>query len=306
MFAIDPSEARGTSTLPKDTIAKATIVPGLEAATGADFLISPLDQPALKEVTDSALSQARLRTHCEAGMLVQRKGTDVLNFITDHHQIMAKMLKWTTSPWLLLSGQFTCNKEGNLVVNGRAAGGNRGWDYFGLKNSLRSWQRAGGLWDEVSHDSLITAWVGNMYKQLQDGDSDEKTITSRKPSLHVTVVGESETPEDFCIRVLSELPGIGVQKAIAITKYCGTLVNALSFLSDPTSISLKSIHENYPKGIGDITIANVRRICGLLNDGADNDAWYEVFTTCAVYPNREGPARYGLPMPQVQETLPWN
>jgi len=306
MFAIDPTEARSNSALPLETISKAVIVPGLEEFTGADFLISPLDAPPLTEITDSLLSQAKLRTHCEAGLLGQRKsGFDVINFIKDHHYILPKMREWTpNNAWILLSGTFTSNNEGDLIVNGQVAmfEGNRPWSYYGLRNSLRSWQLEGGYWDEVSRDSLLTLWMANMHTKLHESLNGPRVLSPRKPSQDVIVMGGGNTPEErqlaYCLIFLQTLPGIGPTMAQAIATYCdGKAKRAMEFITDPNNLKLKGV-ENFPARLGPVAFANARQAWGLDSGGEGVEQWLEVLTTTVV--------SVATGKEQTAEPPPWN
>ena len=85
--------------------------------------------------------------------MVQRKGTDILNFITDHDQILAKMQAHTAQAWLLTIGVYG-ERDDKLLINGRVAGGDKGWRYTSYLGALLAWQHRGGYLGNISNDDL--------------------------------------------------------------------------------------------------------------------------------------------------------
>ncbi len=88
MLLLDPTELNRTTRLPQNAFAIAHECKNLEAETGADMLISPLEDGI---PTDATKPQGRLllRRHLAANaLLVQRKTSDILSLITDHHQVL--------------------------------------------------------------------------------------------------------------------------------------------------------------------------------------------------------------------------
>jgi hypothetical protein len=90
----DPSELREGSALPKYMLELARPLPGLEAYTSADLLLSAEDL-VLERLDDSVLARTKLARLLTRGLLIQRKtGSDIQNFITDHTLIAEKMHPW--------------------------------------------------------------------------------------------------------------------------------------------------------------------------------------------------------------------
>ena len=178
MIFIDPTEARHGTLLPQSVIEKAQVLTGLEAETGADFLITPLSKPALgNAIADTKLSYAKLLKHTQAGALVQRKsGNDLLNSIKRLPAILDRMLAWTPRPVLLVTGVFYPGKNGNTVCNGRATK----WDYNSLQGALESWQLGGGFVRLLQQDSDILQWVVHTNNKLIAVRDDEPKLIEQQ------------------------------------------------------------------------------------------------------------------------------
>jgi hypothetical protein len=210
---------------------------------------------------------------------VQRKTSDIVNFITDHAQVMHKMLQWTPSPYLLTIGQYT-EGEGKLVWNGKhVGGGDRGWSYWAYQGALRAWQRQGGFVVNLSRDGLFMEWYQHMLKSIAK-DTTETYISPRKPSQQVIAVVDESTDDGYtrgaCISALSTISGISIGKAIKITDYCGSLAQALVFLSDPDHLALKRSDPTWPEGIANTAFANTIKWLGLKSGGEGEAQWREV------------------------------
>lgn len=266
MILLDPSEGNSASRIPIEIISQAVLCEGLEKLTGADLLITPVSNPPLTTVS-SKLGQISLRKHIEFGaILVQRKsGPDIVNFIRDHDQILAKMLKWTSQPWLLTIGLYACDKDGKLSVEGHRVGGSEGWSYWSHHGALRSWQIRGGFVDNIARDNLMLDWYQHVFKSL----TVEPFVYAmpRKPSQQIIIDADESDGTAYqrvaCITALATIDNVGIAKAVAIADYCGTLAHAIEFLSDPSNIKYKDKSENYPKGVGSKIFANASRWLGL-------------------------------------------
>lgn len=92
MIFYDPTEGRDNTCLSQEIIKLGRPLEGLEAQTGADLLISPLDD-ILPSNVNRPPGSLLLRKHCEAGMLVQRKsGRDMLNSIPRLAEILQRKI----------------------------------------------------------------------------------------------------------------------------------------------------------------------------------------------------------------------
>lgn len=290
MIFLDPTEANSQSRLPTDIITQAILCEGLEGLTGADMLISPFNNPPLTNVTGK-LGRISLEKHIKSGaVLVQRKsGADVLNFIRDHDQILAKMLKWTEQPWLLTVGVYMCDKDEKLVVEGKRVGGDTGWSYWSLWGALRSWQLRGGYVDNISRDSMFIDWYNKTVKALNP----EPVVYAmpRKPSQQIIIDSEESDGEIYqrsaTITALATIDNVGIAKAAAIADYAGCLADALVFLSDPANLKYKDKSENYPKGVGSKIFANTSRWLGLKTGGVGNEQWYQRMVIDTVYISKD-------------------
>lgn len=256
MIFIDPSEARENSLLSKTTIDASTSLTGLEEHTGADMLISVLDLPRVTAIGTTA-SRVALEQHCRHGILIQRKsGTDLLNSIPDLANIISKMLQWESAapPWLLVTGNFIATREGYVSAGGH----DTQWAYSAFIGALEAWQLRGGGITILTRDSLISQWVTNWYNKIGSVSKD-KLILPRKPTQLVVSLGGDKQPWRMTI---ATFPGIGHELATRIAQYCGTLKDALVFLSDPRHHSLRK-SDRYPKGMGPSKFADAREWLGL-------------------------------------------
>jgi len=284
MLILDPTEASSTSKLTPEAIAEAFICKNLEAETGADMLITSLEI----KIPDAGnvVGKLLLRKHLAAGAwLVQRKGTDILNFITDHDQILARMLKWTTMPWLLTIGKYD-EKDGKLLINGRKAGGEQGWYYSSYLGSLTAWQRRGGYVANIARDDLFIEWYKSALREIQA--TDPKLVAPRKPSQQILMAegeGSDAYTRNAAITALSTINGVSLQKATAIVDYCGTLANSIVFLADPEHLKIKSSDDKFPKGIGNAVFANSAYWLGLEAGGMGDEQWRDVMYIVRRYVN---------------------
>lgn len=71
MIYIDHTEGRDNTRLSQSILDISKPIIGLETQTGADILITPLDEPLPPNVNIPPAKPV-LKRHCEAGMLIQR------------------------------------------------------------------------------------------------------------------------------------------------------------------------------------------------------------------------------------------
>lgn len=146
--------------------ASLTPLPGLEAATGADFLITPLSLP-LTDVSnlDSAPIKLALEAHCNAGMLVQRKsGGDFLSSIPRLSWIQTRMLQWTRcgSCWLVATS-IDIADDGTVKAGGRRTS----WTYESMKGACGWWQLRGGHVEFLPDDNALGSWFNEKLEQAK-------------------------------------------------------------------------------------------------------------------------------------------
>lgn len=223
------------------------------------MLLSPLEDMDMDSL-DSALSMAKLKAHCAAGLLVQRKsGSDLLSSIERLPNIQHRMLQWGL-PWLLVTGDIKCGRNGKCVISGREFG----FSYWSVMGALDYWQLRGGGITILCRDNLIAKWINDMSNRLKEIDKNpEHSIEVR--SRQVLVPGGSKA-EDAMVLTLSTIPNIGVQTARNIARKYDRLAVALAKLSDTGIIKSKE----KPVGIGKGTVWAFRKWMGLEDD--------EVFT----------------------------
>jgi hypothetical protein len=282
----DPTETRSGTRLPVNVIKVATNVAGLEAATGADFLLSPVEIVADKidpKIASSILdavnadmtdgdSQSPIHlsscvgcTLAEAvvslsfirairnGLLVQRKtGRDLTNSIPHLHSIFTRMCRWTCQPWLLFVGDIKASRKGDAIVDGH----NSGYTYAALQGALETWQRSGGGITLLSRDSLVLDWCVRHQRRLnKESKTGKKIISVQMPNISRKYPWAD---------TLTTLPGIGGTNALALAKHYKTLAGCIVSVCDPGYPKFKT----KPSGarIGPKTIQNVRAWLGL-DDG---------------------------------------
>jgi hypothetical protein len=261
MLFYDPTESRQGTRLPLDVVSYGQALPGLEAETAADLLLSPSSLP-VNDISTPA-GKVKLQVHCRVGLLIQRKsGADITNFITDHTQIAAKMHKYARAyaPWLLMVGDYKATREGKLVVDGRTTN----WDYNAYQAALEAWQYQslpdahfdGGGITILQRDDLVLPWLQRWETRLAQPLPD-KMLMPRKPSQVLSVDGERNWRT-----TLMSFPGISVELATRIADYCGTLANSLVFISNPDHIALKA-DADWPEGIGPSVFAKAHHWLGL-------------------------------------------
>ena len=171
----DPTELGSNSKLPKDVVAASTPLPGLEAKTGADLLVSVLSIPASSDML--------LERHLQNGMLVQlKRHNDLQSSITDgrlFHEIL-KMREHCALPWLVVTGLITEFEDyavigeiesqremANKMVNIQATG-RRGLSYSAVNAALVAWRYFGGYVEMLPSDDLLLSWLERQAKAVQD------------------------------------------------------------------------------------------------------------------------------------------
>jgi len=180
----DPTEARKKSKLQPEVINAGKPLKHLEMLTGADLLVTPLDESIVipdafaKAINENALhiigtiykeratdvarcteiplpgilATYRFWRACQSGILIQRKsGHDFTNSIPKLDEILGRMILWTPDPWLLIAANIGCNKDGKAVVDGTVSG----FTHRQVTSAKMSWMLSGGNVIEISRDGML-------------------------------------------------------------------------------------------------------------------------------------------------------
>ena len=247
---IDPTEARAGTRLPANVIEHATVIAGLEKLTGADLILSPLDRPTLKELTQCPASIQALKMHCQAGCLIQRKsGGDFIGSISKLPEIEYRMSQWGL-PYLLVTGELRCSPAQKAIINGRKTG----YSYWAIHGALDSWQLRGGYVTILAKDSLISKWLSDQAQRLSKS-SESVLIWPQRARQELT----QDQNLDQIVMTLMSFPRIGQTTAVALARQCGSLRAALKMLGDPGVLKRKDRVE----GVGPKLIEEFRKVMGL-------------------------------------------
>lgn len=256
----DATESREGTRLPENVITSGKKLVGLERLTGADLLITTVNKPELPgNMTNSVPCMMMLRKACEDGLLIQRKsGGDLVNSIDHLDQIEGRMLEWTVNPWLLVTGDFKCNRDGNVVVDGRETK----FSYWGMIGALDFWQIRGGGISLVCNDNHVGKWIADMANRMEMvGSQKEKLLEPRKPRQLLVQQSDDEQAQKIiaAMTTLMTFPGIGPTTARKIAEGFGSLAWALYWLSHPKSPEGKIKID----GVGKETFRKARHWLGL-------------------------------------------
>lgn len=190
------------------------------------------------------LEHGDLLATCDDGTLVaiERKApSDLLNSIRED-RIWAQMagIKAVT-PWayLVVAGELRRGDDGNAVADGRTTG----WAWAAVQGALLQAQEMGVFVAQCAGDSDYEAAV------MRLAGRSHRAELLVPPAREPRVLTEAE-------RLLCSLPGIGADKAAAISECCTTGAWALTMLTELTS-------KEYVPGIGLGIKRAVRKALGL-------------------------------------------
>lgn len=248
MIYLDPTEARDNTRLPQSIIDAGVELPGLEHLTGADFLISPLQEPCVKSLPDplSLPLKLAITKHINSGLLVQRKsGRDLTGSITKLDSILQRMLEWTRRPWLLVIADLNCDRDGQCIVDDHPSG----FSWSAVEGALCYWQLRGGMLTILKRDSLVAGWVNGWLQRLEKLSSNKFHQVNR--------VNQVLLSPDWK-QTLETFPGIGPDTSKSLAESQGTLANCLMYLSDVHSIEYEKV-----AGVGLKRIESARHWMGL-------------------------------------------
>lgn len=235
MIFVDPSELRETSNL-KKYIVDYSILPDLEARTGADIMVSPTGLP--KPINDNLLAM-----HIQQGAkLIQVKfGHDLVASIPDGRltESLSRMLKSGAQAWqslLLFVGHLGYDStQGIALIDGQIPFMDVPLTWRAVQGALLFWvERGGGIDFPLPSGDLILEHLSLHQSHIDRFKSGETTKTQypAKPAFYEDIAGDSNTPaywqaaqkleriED--IRVLMcAIPGanIGPERATAILEF---------------------------------------------------------------------------------------
>lgn len=258
MIFFDASETRKGSRV-GELVEIGQLTIGLEAMTGGDMLISPLDLSLPITLNpDLILHKTVLQQHCMAGWLVQRKsGLDLVHSIPSLTQnILPRMRVWSKWCWLLSTGWYERNDSSNVSFGGNRLATEVAWN--ALQGGLLAWQLDGGYYASLANDALVAPWLEQVDSMLQDwhdqGGRPDKWV-SHKPTREVL-----RADNEPALAVLMALPGIGITKARACLAIWETAVVSLLWLSQPELYEVDP--DLYPDGIGLKTVQAINVCLG--------------------------------------------
>ena len=233
MLFIDPTEARANSRLP--ALPNAVQTPDLEAHTGADLLVSPLDIPATTETL--------IRKHISAGaIMVQRKsGMDLIHSLGEVlNGCLARMRDLGAQSGqccLLFIGTLEAGQGGTAIVDGREAS-----QYWAVRGALSRWCHRGGHVVHLNADGEIPHWLDIIQRAVTEyREHPTKAFYAQKPyppdpPKSVLDPLQLLLPVKDGRLVIASFPGVGPKRAETLYHESGYhLGRALRLMTDPTS-----------------------------------------------------------------------
>ena len=262
----DNTELRQGTRLPPAVAAQCTELPGLEMVTGADLLITvgkvPPDVRCLKglsaaDLGDSpgetvqrcglslpeALIAHTFKKACESGLLAQRKtGYDLASSVPEYSRILAKMLRWTSRPWLTFIGDLKADRNGMAIIDGNRD--LKGFSYNAVQGALEAWQDSGGRITFLSHDSLVAPWIARQLDKLRTPKT-EKILPPRR--ITRPIIGPESNVKPWRITLMT-FPNMGLKRANLIAENNETLIGCLEQMASFDWLKKESLTR--PRGIG--------------------------------------------------------
>jgi len=161
MIGYDPTESRPNSRLPDAVLQVATEIMGLEAATGADLIVSATPIPTtIPDPIPVPCRRALEHAARQGAVLVQRKsGGDFLSSIPDLGGIIHRMNQWAPmGRWLLVT----------RLAEAMEDAGNRGtgWSPESIAGAILRWKLRGGNVDILPTDEDIVSWVSFLHTTI--------------------------------------------------------------------------------------------------------------------------------------------
>lgn len=261
----DISEGRSGTRLQEEVRASGKPLDNLEMITGTDLLITPYEHNLIipRNVADAivennteiianrhlihdsqelskavgiplpiAVSVKHFWIACQKGILIQRKsGMDYPSSIPKLNEIFGRMLLWTPDPWLLISANIGCDRNGKAVIDGKTSG----FKYSQLIGAKISWMMSGGNVVEIPRDNLTALIVNYIDSKLIRLEKDDTKFVVRQKWTRQNIVGPNDKRWEW-MNVLIQLPGIGQKRTKALADYAGNLASAIEFLNDTEAV----------------------------------------------------------------------
>ena len=250
MIIADPSEKRHLPEM------GCVFLDGVEAETGADFIVSPSKIPP---------TPSTLRVHIHKGISVQRKDVgDLVSSLQDRDSRLWRQLirlrQTCAYPLLLIIGDIKA-KNGNtqtgeqefyVVVDGRETH----MPYFAVMGAIASWQEHGGYVEWISRDTLLPRWCQWKYNRLlakEKAGGWRPTLIARQPVKPLELLSAVET-------TLLTFPGVGAERAKAIYEFTSR------YIPNPTVTDcMRIVREHKIPDVGKETRAKILKYFGWTN-----------------------------------------
>lgn len=219
MLVSDASE-RGMASVLGDLASELQVSALLEALTGADLMISPLNIP---------LAPVLLPQHMDAGaVLVQiKRGADFTSSIGERmNTSIARMRSvcWRSSQCVLLFvGTISRTADGETLMNDKPMRviGNNVDPYRIVMGAISAWNMRGGTFEQVRDLDWFKVWVEMKHKQVKQiaGGELVKMVYEEPPQM---TLPKPDDPLQIPLVVddwrntLATFPGIGEKKVEAL------------------------------------------------------------------------------------------
>lgn len=249
--------------------------PGLEATTGADFMVTPSQLPAASpELISIHIKKFR------AVLIQVKRGYDLSNSIGG--RLLGSLARMREigadkNQCLLVScGVFLPDRDGYVrdVIPRKSEGGlpyvyaspifsEPRMQMTSLSTALAEWALFGGGYVPLHDDYALSPFLERLERLLiQARDEPEKLLWPEvmrfeqapdKPFREIKLVRDGRS-------LLAALPGIGPTKAQACADLWGSAADALPWLSDPDLYD--KLPDSYPHGVGHKTVEKIRDFLG--------------------------------------------
>jgi hypothetical protein len=269
MIFYDPSEGRSVSALPQVIKDAGHSLPGLEKVTGADLLITPVEDDSLagQNITQQPASD-RLFSFLESGMLIQRKtGADMMSSIPHLDECQVRMQRvqdemialGLTPPsiWLLLIGLYeplmvdnrnTAKRYGlpykcvGQIMTIREGNLGEQWPWAAFRGAQDRWMLRGGFVVCEPWNTTASDWLLRWNKNIKHLEAEKMVIR------HQRLVEN----DNLSLNLLLALPNCGPRIAQRLLDEVGS----------PTEVFLWVANEDRKKveGVGEKRIAVWRKI----------------------------------------------
>jgi ERCC4-type nuclease len=152
---------------------------------------------------------------------------------------VAKMREKSRWCYVLITGQFECGRDENVITESRVTG----WDWAAVQGALLSIQETGVFVQHCAGDSDFEQAV------MRLANRSRSEIMWLPPARDPKIINGS-------LGVLTAFPNIGIETAQKILEHCGSVAWALVEITDGGKVP----------GVGDVTRNLVRRTLGLHKD----------------------------------------